>query len=59
MRGVVQPRDVQVRLLVLVTSRFLKRKVTDRPDVVPKGLTNLALTGQFVEVPDDCVFTMQ
>jgi oleate hydratase len=42
-----------------VTSQFLKRKVTDRPDVVPKGSTNLALTGQFVEVPDDCVFTME
>ena len=42
-----------------VTSQFLKRKVTDRPDVVPKGSTNLALTGQFVEVPDDGVFTME
>ena len=42
-----------------VTSQFLKRKVTDRPDVVPEGSTNLALTGQFVEVPDDCVFTME
>jgi len=43
----------------LVTSQFLKRKVSDRPDVVPEGSTNLALTGQFVEVPDDCVFTME
>jgi oleate hydratase len=42
-----------------VTSQFLKRKVTDRPDVVPEGSTNLALTGQFVEVPYDCVFTME
>jgi len=42
-----------------VTSQFLKRKVTDRPDVVLKGSTNLAVTGQFVEVPDDCVFTME
>lgn len=42
-----------------VTSQFLKRKVSDRPDVVPEGSTNLALTGQFVEVPDDCVFTME
>jgi oleate hydratase len=40
-------------------SQFLKRKVADRPDVVPNGSTNLALTGQFVEVPDDCVFTME
>jgi oleate hydratase len=42
-----------------ITSQFLKRKVSDRPDVVPQGSTNLALTGQFVEVPDDCVFTME
>jgi oleate hydratase len=42
-----------------ITSQFLKRKVSDRPDVVPEGSTNLALTGQFVEVPDDCVFTME
>ena len=40
-------------------SQFLKRNVNDRPDVVPKGSTNLALTGQFVEVPEDCVFTME
>jgi oleate hydratase len=42
-----------------ITSQFLKRKVSDRPDVVPHGSTNLALTGQFVEVPYDCVFTME
>ena len=42
-----------------ITSQFLKRKVSDRPDVVPEGSTNLALTGQFVEVPDDVVFTME
>jgi oleate hydratase len=42
-----------------ITSQFLVRKVSDRPDVVPQGSTNLALTGQFVEVPDDCVFTME
>ncbi len=42
-----------------VTSLFLKRKVSDRPDVVPQGSTNLALIGQYVEIPDDCVFTME
>jgi oleate hydratase len=42
-----------------ITSQFLKRKVSDRPDVVPQGSTNLALTGQYVEVPEDCVFTME
>ena len=42
-----------------VTAQFLRRKVSDRPDVVPEGSTNLALTGQYVEVPEDCVFTME
>jgi oleate hydratase len=42
-----------------ITSQFLVRKVSDRPDVVPHSSTNLALTGQFVEVPNDCVFTME
>lgn len=42
-----------------ITSQFLRRKVSDRPDVVPQGSTNLALTGQYVEVPEDCVFTME
>jgi oleate hydratase len=42
-----------------VTSLFLKRKVSDRPDVVPHGSTNLALIGQYVEIPDDCVFTVE
>lgn len=38
------------------TSHFSPRKIADRPAVVPKGSTNLALLGQFVEIPDDCVF---
>ncbi|HEX8037117.1 MAG TPA: oleate hydratase [Ktedonobacterales bacterium] len=42
-----------------ITSQFLKRNVSDRPDVVPQSSTNLALTGQYVEVPEDCVFTME
>jgi oleate hydratase len=42
-----------------VTSLFLKRKVSDRPAVVPDGSTNLALIGQYVEIPDDVVFTVE
>jgi oleate hydratase len=40
-------------------SQFLVRRVDSRPDVVPRGSTNLALTGQFVEVPRDVVYTME
>jgi oleate hydratase len=40
-------------------SQFLVRKVDSRPDVVPRGSTNLGLTGQFVEIPRDTVYTME
>lgn len=43
-------------LMPYATSHFQVRKAGDRPDVIPQGSTNLALLGQFVEVPDDCVF---
>ena len=42
--------------LPYATSHFSPRKISDRPQVVPKGSTNLALLGQFVEIPNDCVF---
>ena len=42
--------------LPYATSQFSPRRISDRPRVVPKGSTNLALLGQFVEIPDDCVF---
>jgi len=31
----------------------------DRPQVLPPGTRNLAFIGQFVEVPDDVVFTVE
>ena len=58
-KGILDSSIVVPNMLPFGVSQFLKRKVTDRPDVVPQGSTNLALTGQFVEVPDDCVFTME
>ena len=42
--------------LPYATSQFSPRKISDRPRVVPKGSVNLALLGQFVEIPDDCAF---
>ena len=46
-------------MLPYVTSQFLVRKKSDRPPVVPEGSTNLALLGQFVEIPDDVVYTVE
>jgi oleate hydratase len=42
-----------------ITSQFLVRKAGDRPKVVPAGSTNLAFLGQFCELPDDVVFTVE
>jgi oleate hydratase len=46
-------------MMPYITSQFLVRKAGDRPDVVPKGSTNLAFLGQFSELPDDVVFTVE
>jgi oleate hydratase len=46
-------------MMPYITSQFLVRKSGDRPDVVPKGSTNLAFLGQFAEQPDDVVFTVE
>lgn len=42
-----------------ITSQFLVRRKGDRPAVVPAGSTNLAFIGQYAEVPDDVVFTVE
>ena len=42
-----------------ITSQFLVRERSDRPQTVPKGSVNLAFIGQFAEVPDDVVFTVE
>ena len=46
-------------MMPFITSQFLRRVHGDRPQVVPQGWTNLAFTGQFCEVPDDVVFTVE
>jgi oleate hydratase len=42
-----------------IISQFLPRDRGDRPQVLPKGSTNLAFMGQFCELPDDVVFTVE
>lgn len=46
-------------MMPYITAQFLTRKHGDRPEVIPKGSTNLALLGQFVELPRDTVFTVE
>lgn len=40
-----------------VDAQFQPRKMTDRPEVIPQGSTNFAMISQFVEIPEDMVFT--
>jgi oleate hydratase len=46
-------------LMPFITSQFLPRGAGDRPAVLPAGTHNLAFIGQFCEVPDDVVFTVE
>jgi oleate hydratase len=46
-------------MLPFITSQFLVRSKTDRPAVIPKGSINLAFIGQYCEIPDDVVFTVE
>lgn len=40
-----------------VDAQFQPRKMSDRPLVVPEHSTNFAMISQFVEIPEDMVFT--
>jgi oleate hydratase len=46
-------------MMPFITSQFLPREAGDRPQVVPKGSLNLAFIGQYCELPDDVVFTVE
>lgn len=42
-----------------ITSMFMPRAPGDRPLPIPKNTRNLAFVSQFVEIPDDTVFTVE
>ena len=46
-------------MMPFITSQFMPRVKGDRPDVVPPGAKNFAFIGQFCEIPDDVVFTVE
>ena len=46
-------------MMPFITSQFLRRSSGDRPDVIPSRSNNLAFIGQFCEMPDDVVFTVE
>jgi oleate hydratase len=45
--------------LPYITSMFMPRNKSDRPQPVPATSKNLAFVSQFVEIPDDVVFTVE
>ena len=46
-------------MMPFITSQFMPRVKGDRPPVRPAGTTNLAFIGQYCEIPDDVVFTVE
>ena len=50
---------VSTVMMPYITSQFMPRKIADRPKIVPDGCTNLAFIGQYVETPEDAVFTVE
>ena len=46
-------------MMPYITSQFMPRLKGDRPEVIPHGSTNLAFLGQFCEIENDCVFTVE
>ena len=46
-------------MMPFITSQFMPRVKGDRPPVIPEGSTNLAFIGQYCEIPDDVVFTVE
>ncbi|KAF2251873.1 67 kDa myosin-cross-reactive antigen family protein [Trematosphaeria pertusa] len=57
--NILEHAIVKPCMMPYITSQFLTREPGDRPAVVPEGSTNLAFVGQFVEVPEDTVFTVE
>ena len=46
-------------MMPYITSQFMPRVKGDRPDVVPVGSKNFGFLGQYAEVENDCVFTVE
>lgn len=46
-------------MMPYITSQFMPRVKGDRPDVIPAGSKNFGFLGQYAEVPNDCVFTVE
>ena len=57
--SLIKNSSCRMAMMPYITSQFMPRAKGDRPDVIPKGSTNLAFLGQYCEMPDDTVFTVE
>jgi oleate hydratase len=58
-RGVLDGASCIPCRMPYITSMFMPRTKSDRPLPVPVNSGNLAFVSQFVEIPDDVVFTVE
>ena len=64
-QGLMQPISAVGKIncipvaMPFIDSSFMPRAPGDRPDVLPEGASNFAFIGQFSELPDECVFTVE
>ena len=57
--AVLQTTDVTTVMMPYASALFSRRIPEDRPLVIPAGASNFAFLGQFVELADDVVFTVE
>jgi len=55
----LQTSNIIPCLMPFMTSPYMPRMVEDRPEILPKGYHNLAFAGQFTEMPEGVVFTVE
>lgn len=55
----IEHSHVSTCMMPYITSQFMPRRESDRPRIIPQGCTNLALIGQYVEMPGDVAFTIE
>src|SRR5580698_1762931 len=56
---VLATTDVTTVMMPYASALFSRRIPEDRPLVIPQGAANFAFLGQFVELPEDTVFTVE
>jgi oleate hydratase len=56
---ILETTDVTTVMMPYASAVFSPRSLGDRPLVVPAGSANFAFLGQFAELPEDVVFTVE